>query len=93
MLTFLGSLVVLLILVILLRLLRAAETGAFTSKVAPEDRVLDFPGRVRALRASAGAAARPDAATRLKQLQEMKDSALITDEEFEAKRAQILDAL
>jgi hypothetical protein len=93
MLTFLGSLVVLLILVILLRLLRAAESGGFISKATPEDRVLDFPGRVRALRASASATARPDAAARLKQLQEMKDSALITDEEYEAKRTQILDAL
>lgn len=142
MLTFLGSVVLLLIIVVLLRLVRAAEPGGRTSKISvgngllssilyslgapsrivvngetysstddmpPEvraqyeqamgltlvgtnrDRVLDFPGRVRALRASASA--RPDPATRLKQLQEMKESGLITEEEYAAKRAQILEAL
>lgn len=144
MLTFLGSLVLLLILVVLLRLVRGAESGGLTSKVSAgngllstvlsslgatsrivvngetyssvdemppdvraqyeqaislalaatnRDRVLDFPGRVRALRASGSTTSRPDPATRLKQLQEMKDSELISDEEYEAKRAQILDAL
>jgi hypothetical protein len=144
MLTFLGSLVLLLIIMVLLRLVRGAENGVRNSKISvgngllssvlyslgapsrivvngqtyssiddmpPEvraqyehamgltlaaterDRVLDFPGRVRALRASASTTARPDPATRLKQLQEMKDSDLITDEEYEAKRAQILEAL
>src|SRR5438309_8870127 len=35
----------------------------------------------------------PDPATRLKQLQDMRNSGLITNEEYEAKRTQILDRL
>jgi hypothetical protein len=93
MLAFLGSLVVLLIIVLLLRLVRAAENGAFTSKNGDRNGILEFPRRARVLKASNGGAAASDPASRLKQLQEMKDSALITDEEYEAKRAQILDAL
>ena len=144
MLTFLGSLVLLLILVLLLRLVKTVEKGGLRSRIssgrdllssvlyslgAPSrivvngetyssidemppdvraqyeqamsltldatnrDRVLDFPRRGRVLRAAAGATPPSDPARRLKQLQEMKDSGLITDEEYDAKRAQILDAL
>lgn len=144
MLTFLGSLVLLLILVLLLRLVKTVEKGGLRSRISPgrdllssvlyslgapsrivvngetyssidemppdvraqyeqamsltlaatnQDRVLDFSRRPRVLRATAGATAPSDPAKRLKQLQEMKDSGLITDEEYDAKRTQILDAL
>jgi hypothetical protein len=57
------------------------------------DGILDFPRRARVLKASTGGAAPSDPARRLKQLQEMKDAGLVTDEEYEAKRLEILDAL
>lgn len=142
--TFLGLLVLLLILVILLRIVRSTEQGPFTprfrsgpnflssvltslgaqSKIVvngqsyssidempPEVRaqyeqamslalaateregILDFSRGARVRNRIAGATSHSDPATRLRQLQEMKDSGLITEEEYEAKRAQILDAL
>ena len=92
MLTFLGLLVGLLILVVLLRLVRGAEKGGLTSKIS-QDGVLDFPRSARVRNRIAGGTPPSDPATRLKQLQEMKDSGLITDDEYEAKRAQSIDAL
>jgi hypothetical protein len=145
MLTFLGSIVLLLVIVLLLRIVRSAEKGTFTSgfgfgprmvssifsalgepsrivvngrtyasvdemppdvraqyeqamslamEATGQNRILDFPsgGRVRG-RIAGSRAQTADPATRLKQLEEMKTSGLLTEEEYEAKRAQIIDAL
>ncbi len=50
------------------------------------------PGAFRAS-IGAGAGASADPATRLKQLQDMKNAGLITDEEYKAKRSEILDKI
>lgn len=44
-------------------------------------------------RIGAGTGASPDPATRLRQLQDMKDAGLITNDEFDAKRSEILDKI
>jgi len=57
------------------------------------DGILDFPRGARVRNRLAGATTHSDPATRLKQLQEMKTSGLITDDEYEAKRTEILKTL
>ncbi|MDP9177679.1 MAG: SHOCT domain-containing protein [Gemmatimonadota bacterium] len=57
------------------------------------DGILDFARSARARNRIAGASAPSDPATRMKQLEEMRDSGLITEDEYETKRAQILEAL
>lgn len=57
------------------------------------DGILDFSRSARARHRIAGSISPPDPATRMKQLEEMRESGLITDAEYDTKRAQILDAL
>lgn len=57
------------------------------------DGILDFSRSARARHRIAGAISPSDPATRMKQLEEMRESGLITDAEYDTKRAQILEAL
>ena len=57
------------------------------------DGILDFSRGARARHRIAGSISPSDPATRMKQLEEMRESGLITDAEYDTKRAQILDAL
>lgn len=61
--------------------------------VTGRDGIIDFPRGARARNRIAGTISPPDHATRLRQLQEIRDSGLITEEEYEAKRAEILSSL
>jgi len=58
---------------------------------ADHDGVPDFLKSIAAARGDVTSAADPT--TRMKQLQNMKDAGLITNDEYEAKRTQILDKL
>lgn len=57
------------------------------------DGILDFSRTARARHRIAGSISPPDPATRMKQLEEMREAGLITDAEYDTKRAQILDAI
>lgn len=79
---------------------REAYDLAMRSMHANSDReglpdLLKSAGRIGAAPSSLtpGGGAGSDPAARLKQLQEMKNSGLITSEEYEAKRTQILDRI
>ena len=79
---------------------RAAYDFAMKGVLADANRdgipdVFKSVGGPGAFRASigAGAGASGDPATRLKQLQDMKNAGLITDDEYDAKRSEILDKI
>src|SRR5687767_6503413 len=57
------------------------------------DGLLDFSRSARARHRIGVSMSPADPATRMKQLEEMRESGLITDAEYDTKRAQILDAL
>lgn len=69
------------------------QTMSVALAATNRDGILDFSRGARARARLAGAIPPSDPATRMKQLEEMRESGLITDAEYETKRAQILDAL
>lgn len=96
---YLGLLVVVLVVMVMMRIARNAN-GTFTViKDADHDGVPDVFKSVSAGRSGftpklgPGEVSPADPAMRLKQLQDMRSSGLITNDEYEAKRTQILDKL
>lgn len=79
----LGLLVLLLFVVVMMRMWRSASGSSGSNWT--------FRANPTVLTGDVTSAADPE--TRLKQLQNMRNSGLITNDEYEAKRTQILDKL
>ena len=82
---YLGLLVVVLVVIVMMRIARSASGSSGSNSTFKVNTVPTM------LTDDVSSAADP--ATRLKQLQNMLNSGLITNDEYEAKRTQILDKL
>jgi hypothetical protein len=91
---YLGLAVLLFVLIIVMRLIRSSETGGggpirtFRIDSVPTVFTTGLDARI-----GSGIGESSDPVTRMKQLREMKEAGLITDDEYESKRSEILDKI